>query len=826
MPISDSAHLPPPTLIALTVSGIIAANIFTPVAVHAAGTDVISVINDYTSTQTWKEYIQSKIDNNWKDSGYVINTSNIHVFAETKTIENNWLESFDNSYLYFVNNSVPDGFTLNNNVFYNNDNTQSYRATGIILTTPPGQARSADITGNLFYANKNILEFGNTGILNLSNYKVTLKDSAFIANQVNRDTGVIDATNSDITILAENSDVIFADNTYTDGSGEAPAIYLTGSSSLTVAAAEGRTVYFDDPISGSSPVSMEINPVNYISGNGGTVTFSTSMTLNTINQGNGILSIEDAGTEVKVNSYTHNGTLQLSKGTSFSTNGNWKMEDGAGFNITGNAAISAPNFTFAQNSFLNFSITDAIDRANPLLEIKQTSGTASSINLSPVYISVTVDAATAADTTLSELTLLHSESGFNGEPASFTSTPNNFFTYTLDTANSFIITAKKDEPDTPTDPDTPNPEPEPEKPLDDYLETLDNMGASASQSQAFGSLFDAYADKDSPWYDDFNSLWQYLQHAPQNEVLSALTSVMPDISPLVIENERGIVNDIKDGVFASPDDKTPLSYNARMYLKVSDTSVDGDPHCDADGFDLDRTSAVLGFEKDIVPAFTLGGGYAYSDSDGDTNKRDIEASTHSVFLSGVFKYENFAVKALLTGGFSDYDEKVNVPALTQFKDSFDVRTLGATVQGGYAFSTSFGTLTPEIGLSYLNLHADSHNGPLGQSFSSADADFLSAYTGLNYAAELLKTETGSLAIEGSLHVAYDLISDGLDRKATLADGSYYYVDGVKPSRTRVIPALDLKYNLNDNFSIAAGFKYATGDDYEDKSWHIGFDLKI
>ena len=713
--------------------------------------------------------------------------------------------------------------SLDNVIFSNNvSNTNN---AGISLSKPR-QGSSLEIRGGLFYANT--LTAQSIGIIDLFNYDLTIKDSAFIANQVGGNA-VISAGYSKISVEAQNSDVVFAENTKTNSTTDASAIYLENGSSLDLKAAAGKTIYFDDPIAGKSPA-VTINPTNAGSNLTGRIVFSTNMTLNSITHPQGTLSIEKDGTQITTHIYTQQGILELAKGTTFSAN-TWNMQSGAQFRITGNATISAPTFAFADNSQLNFYISNAIDRDSPLLEINQTSNTGSVINLNPVNINVTVDAATAAAPSFSELTLLHSTSGLENDPKSFTSSPNNFFTYELsEKADSFIVTMKKDEPEVPIDPEKPEPEPTPEPepgdPLDDYLATLEDMGASANQNNAFGSLFDSYSDKNSPWYDDFNSLWQYLQHAPQNEVLSAISAVMPDISPLVIENERGIVNDIKDSAFAAPKNKTPLSRNVRMWLKVSDASIDGDPHRDADSFDLDRTGAVLGFEKDISPAFTLGGGYAYSDSDGSTGKRDIEASTHSVFLSAAFNYENFTTQALLTGGFSDYDEKVNVPTLAQFKDSFDVRTLGATVQSGYAFTTAFGTFTPELGLSYLNLHADSHNGPLGQSFSSADADFLTAYTGLNYAAELLRSGTGSLSVEGSLHVAYDLVSDGLDRKATLADGSYYYVDGVKPSATRVIPALDLKYNLSDNFSIAAGFKYAAGEDYEDKSWHLSFDLKI
>ena len=747
----------------------------------------------------------------------------------THRIENTWLHNSSDSY---VNDPNADNAFLQNVIFSNNGNS-GYNTSIKLSGSPYGSSKYLTISDSLFYANQipSGLSANHDGIVQVNYYNLTISDSAFVANQVSSDA-IIHATASAVIVEAKNSDVVFAENTKSNNT-EAPAIYLErsflgGSSSLELRSAAGRTIYFDDPIAGNS-TAVTINPTSAGSNLTGRIVFSTDMTLNSITHPQGTLSIEKDGTQITTHSYTQQGILELAKGTTFSAN-TWNMQSGAQFRITGNATIYAPTFAFADNSQLNFYISNAIDRDSPLLEINQTSNTGSVINLNRVNINVTVDAATAADPSLSELTLLHSDSRFEGNPASFTSsspTDNNFFTYTSrENADSFIVTVKKDEPEVPVDPEKPEPEPEPGDPLDDYLTTLEDMGASANQNNAFGSLFNSYSDQNSPWYDDFNNLWQYLQHAPQNEVLSAISAVMPDISPLVIENERGIVNDIKDSAFAAPKNKTPLSRDVRMWLKVSDVSIDGDPRRDADSFDLDRTGAVLGFEKDISPAFTLGGGYAYSDSDGSTGKRDIEASTHSVFLSAAFNYENFTTQALLTGSFSDYDEKVNVPTLAQFKDSFDVRTLGATVQSGYAFTTAFGTFTPELGLSYLNLHADSHNGPLGQSFSSADADFLTAYTGLNYAAELLRAGTGSLSVEGSLHVAYDLVSDGLDRKATLADGSYYYVDGVKPSATRVIPALDLKYNLSDNFSIAAGFKYAAGEDYEDKSWHLGFDLKI
>lgn len=75
------------------------------------------------------------------------------------------------------------------------------------------------------------------------------------------------------------------------------------------------------------------------------------------------------------------------------------------------------------------------------------------------------------------------------------------------------------------------------------------------------------------------------------------------------------------------------------------------------GFDAESSGVAMGFEHYLDADVKLGGGYAYTGSDVDSQSRTTDIESHTLFVYGEYKPSQWFVNGILGYTFSDYEEK-------------------------------------------------------------------------------------------------------------------------------------------------------------------------
>ena len=196
-------------------------------------------------------------------------------------------------------------------------------------------------------------------------------------------------------------------------------------------------------------------------------------------------------------------------------------------------------------------------------------------------------------------------------------------------------------------------------------------------------------------------------------------------------------------------------------------------------FDGQSRGVAVGFDALINKIYTLGIGYAFSNSDidmsGDGNKMDIDS--HTVFVYGQYKPSQWFINATLSNTVSKYTEKAIVLG-TPAKTDYDVNAFGIQAMTGYDFASG---ITPMVGMRYLHVTTDGHQRLLGY-VDDSQSSFLSAVAGLKYAFDI--QDTGDIRWTPELRAlaTYDVIADKNGATVYVPGGSIYHVAGNRMSR--------------------------------------------
>ena len=835
--------------------------------------------------QSWGEYLTAKLNDDleqqWESSNYTVATTiqGIPWSRSKPNITNTWVKGvkMPSGSLYGITLDQPVEVTWDNVIFTESASAASQPLASLATNI---STQSLLVKNALFYKNKttNTASVPRTisfSIIYTDSFNITIQDSAFIGNNIakyqNRNSGVIETDNT-ITIKAVKSDVIFAENTITNSSDEAPAIAFTGNDhTVELQAGTGRAIVFDDPIVNTEQYGSIGLTVNNEEGNDGTVVFGsgleTAMRLGTVSVGYGTLAVENAplsgqqhsiGTlnlaepaalslmpqaKIEVRSLDHKGQVNLAPDSKLIVTGSWTPAANAKIAVEGNATISAPTISFSNPVTVSFATEENQQPTTnqALLTLEQTNAK-QAINLNNVTIAADVDIEQALQSQDGVILMKTAGTeGFTGDPKFH----NNMFELDYDPATGnftieAISTTDPDTPDpenptvpeppeqeTPTQPETPeheaplSPEEQQQAAIETFTNRLGNLGANTAQQQVFKGMMRAYGTtENSPYYEDFDQLWRYLQLAPVPEMLGALSALTPDYSAMVLTHERALNEDVTDAVF-NQQNAQPLGAHSALWLKAS--TVSGE-HEGASAFELDRNSVALGLSTKLTPSWDLRAGFALSDFEGNTSSHDLEGDAYRLFVGSTYQVPvgsgTFELGGVVQAGQSSYEESLSHPVLGQHSTDYDVTTVGAALRAGYTLETERGAISPELKLSYLHADSDGLTAPLGQSVSDAQADLLTVQAGVDFKAKLLTTPSTQLTLTGGLHAAYDLVAEGLERTVTLADGSGYQLEGMEPDDFRLLPQLSLELSLYESLKLEAGFRRSQGDDYRENLWQV------
>lgn len=200
-------------------------------------------------------------------------------------------------------------------------------------------------------------------------------------------------------------------------------------------------------------------------------------------------------------------------------------------------------------------------------------------------------------------------------------------------------------------------------------------------------------------------------------------------------------------------------------------------------FSGDTWGISVGADTLIDGKYTLGIGYAYNDTDVDSNSRDTAIESHSVFLYGQYKPNEWYVNAALNYTMSNYTESADVYGVKLADAEYDVNSFGGQIMTGYDFvaGNPASIFTPEVGVRYLHVAQDAYQGTLGD-VDALDTDYLTGVAGVKYAFEIESASELKFRPELRAAATYDFMSDAAVATVNAPGNVSYVIDADRLSR--------------------------------------------
>ncbi len=198
----------------------------------------------------------------------------------------------------------------------------------------------------------------------------------------------------------------------------------------------------------------------------------------------------------------------------------------------------------------------------------------------------------------------------------------------------------------------------------------------------------------------------------------------------------------------------------------------------SDKFTGDTNGISVGFDTLIKDKYTIGIGYAYNETEVETNTRDTEISSNSLFLYGQYKPSKWYVGATLTYTMADYTEMATAFENLTINPEYDVDSFGGQMVTGYELSSG---IIPEVAIRYLHINQDAYNNGIAD-ISDTNTNYLTGVAGLKYGF-VIEAE-GRLKLRPEIRAAatYDFISDEAVAIVTVPGLASYKVTSENLSR--------------------------------------------
>ena len=588
--------------------------------------------------------------------------------------------------------------------------------------------------------------------------------------------------------------------------------------------------------------------------------FSCSIGSMIDNGGTIILESGSKFTQQKVEYTSPKTELNLSAGSTFEvSSGSYTLSDGATVKVSGlGSSIKAQTIALKSNSTLHFTIDDSVlghEPDNAMLSLNQTAADATAISLDGVKFTVDTATSTAAKRraartgTAETVHLIHSNKGFTGQPSD---SSNKLYKVTVtdgDESYRYDVETATPDPDPDTDGTDPgqggtNPGEGTTPPGSggdgsggDSLvavrdpQGLARLGATGNQARAFTILENGTFAADSPEERYFKAKGGIFEVTQQDGTagLNALTALLPNDAPVVLDQVRHTISFITQAAFDSTelpqarlsatargavqDDSgrisAPLSLNSALWLKARLNNLESERYdSGVAGYEGDLSVLALGIDTALSDKWQLGFGFSYSKGDLDALSRSVESEGYSLFTYGRYRSDNWYLNGLVAVSLEDYDEDSQV--LTQ-RTTADYRatTLYGGIFTGLELSTAHGgSFTPELGLTVLSTKLSDYDSDFSSDIEAERATISSALAGFKWQLQAISTEAAELTLQGSLHARYDLSTAGVDYTVGLSNGTQLQLTGEEPDRFAVMPSLGVSLKLGQSRALELEARYS------------------
>lgn len=229
-----------------------------------------------------------------------------------------------------------------------------------------------------------------------------------------------------------------------------------------------------------------------------------------------------------------------------------------------------------------------------------------------------------------------------------------------------------------------------------------------------------------------------------------------------------------------------------------------------DNFNGYTRGISVGFDGTVNDTWTLGMGYMYGHSDIGAIARNTEVDSHSLFVYGQYKPNNWYMNAIVNYTMSDYTESGTAMGIYVSGD-YDLDAFGAVATVGYDF---LGGISPELSVRYLHIGSADYTNSLGIRSKIDSTDYMTASLGTHYGFDLLLNN--GWVVRPGMHYAlkYDLISDDNHITVAMPGISAYTLNGEKLSRIANEVGLEIgmmygAFNMSLNYDIEARADYTS-----------------
>ena len=295
------------------------------------------------------------------------------------------------------------------------------------------------------------------------------------------------------------------------------------------------------------------------------------------------------------------------------------------------------------------------------------------------------------------------------------------------------------------------------------------------------------------------------------QYLEALTNLAPTDSQFRLQNAKEAQNLIGRQIALRLDSsdcptcKDPFRKTA-MWMQGLGGYAKQDNRFDAAGYSAYTGGYAIGYDGNVNCDTTVGFGYAYTTTDGESHGRDMDVSAHNLFAYGKYQPSEWYLRGAFTYGAAKYDEKSDV-AGHSVTAKYDVHYTGLEAALGHDFANG---LTPEFGLRATHLMPDDYEDSLGQKVTNKDIFALSAAALLKYRNTY---ELNEYTVRPNVYagLTYDLTDDGSNTAVRINEMNYDII-GKRLPRLGGEAGFAVEVS-HDNIDLSVGYDMGYREDY-------------
>ena len=340
-------------------------------------------------------------------------------------------------------------------------------------------------------------------------------------------------------------------------------------------------------------------------------------------------------------------------------------------------------------------------------------------------------------------------------------------------------------------------------------EVITGIG-NQNQINTAGAWENTVVEEDSLHGSIQNKLNTLVQHdIPQ--YLEALTNLAPTDSQFRLHNAKEAQNLIGRQIALRLDSsdcptcKDPFRKTA-MWMQGLGGYAKQDNRFDAAGYSAYTGGYAIGYDGNVNCDTTVGFGYAYTTTDGESHGRDMDVSAHNLFAYGKYQPSAWYLRGAFTYGAAKYDEKSDV-AGHSVTAKYDVHYTGLEAALGHDFANG---LTPEFGLRATHLMPDDYEDSLGQKVTNKDVFAMSAAALLKYRNTY---ELNEYTVRPNVYagLTYDLTDDGSNTAVRINEMNYDII-GKRLPRLGGEAGFAVEVS-HDNIDLSVGYDMGYREDY-------------